>query len=452
MIGPMPRIMFVVVLVSILTVQFCQVSASLPPRRDPVDTIVHAASDPTCSTGIARKGACCPAICGKCGGSGCYALSRLHRTRCCAFAIVNPAKRVPSCLDSLPPCVMPTTSPRPSSVSKSVSPSPDPSGESPVSTLTGSWNLINYRRGVPVERHEACAVMVNGLVVLVGGRGLGKPVSIYNPKNGTWWDRDPAGKWVNIHHFQCVAIGSSVWIAASWKKFFPYEEVNENVYEYNVKEDKWYFWPPMPADRNRGGAAAVHRGDYIYVVAGNRGGHGAHATSLGWVDEFNWRTKEWTNRTFPDVPGSGRDHVGAALVNDEICIAGGRDGGTADFFNAVITTTYCYSFVTNKWSKKEDFPVGRAGSMTGTTCDGKMMIAGGEGFGKAFTDVHVFDSVTWERAPSLSLPRHSSGLAIARCDCGHIFIPSGAVHQGGRETNTTDRYIPKGAPTRCSRY
>lgn len=404
----------------------------------------RAASDPTCSTGVSNQGACCPAICGKCGGGDCYARAKQFNTRCCPSGITNPKNGVPLCSESMPPCVLSSPSTQ--------APSPSPAAEKPVSTLTGEWSFAQYTAGTPIKRHEACAVMVKGLVVLVGGRGVGKRTSIYNPKNGTWWEASAAGKWENIHHFQCVSIGWSVWIVASWQKFFPFEENNDKVYEYNVKQDKWYFWPGMPADRNRGGAAAVRKGDFIYVVAGNRGGHGAHATSLGWMDAFNWRKKEWSNETFPDVPGDGRDHVGAGLVRGRICIAGGRDGGSATFFTAVNTQTYCYNFKARKWIKRQDFPVGRGGSNYGSTCDGRLMVAGGEGFGKAFDDVHVFDYYSWKRAPSLAEGRHGSGVAVAKCTCGHLFIPSGSNRQGGGEVDTTLMYVPKEAPQKCAQY
>lgn len=154
------------------------------------------------------------------------------------------------------------------------------------------------------------------------------------------------------------------------------------------------------------------------------------------------------------MPGGGRDHVGGALVNDELCVAGGRDGGTEKFFRMTLTTTYCYSFVTRSWSERAEFPQGRAGAMTGTTCDGKMMIAGGEGFGRAFDRVDVFDGSTWTRAPDLVEARHGSGLAVGRCQgCGHIFIPSGSGRQGGSpELFTTEQWIPQGSPLTCDRY
>lgn len=295
--------------------------------------------------------------------------------------------------------------------------------------------------------------MVGGEVILLGGRGVNKPPSILNPISKEWRTGTGPGENVLMHHMQCVGIGSSVWVAVSWNGDFPNEGNNDHVFEYNVRNDIWLQHPGMPRNRNRGGAAVVRRGDYLYVVAGNRGGHGDGSKSLTWMDEYNWVRRKWTEKKFPDMPGGGRDHVGGALVNDEICIAGGRDGSDGHFFEANIKTTFCYNFEKGAWSKRADMPGPRAGAMTAATCDGKMMVAGGEGDGRAFSRVDVFDGVKWERGPDLVEPRHGSGLAIADCRCGHMFIPSGSGDQGGGpELSTTELFIPNGADPECAMY
>lgn len=302
-------------------------------------------------------------------------------------------------------------------------------------------------------RHEACAVMVDGQVVLIGGRGA-KPVNVYNPKTGEWFERSRFNPWKQIHHFQCVAARGSVWIPASWTANFPNEENNDVVYEYVVASDEWKTHPGLPANRARGGSAAVIVGDLIYVIAGNRGGHGEHATSLTWVDAYNIVTKKWIINALPPVPGPGRDHTGAArLRNGDICLVGGRDGGSKNFFRKNIASVYCYSFREKKWNQKADLEEPRAGAMTATTCDGRLMIAGGEGSGQAYKRVDVFDGTTWTRGPDLLEARHGSGLAVADCSCGHMFIPSGSGRQGGRpELSSTEQWIPKGAPMKCAKY
>lgn len=387
--------------------------------------------------------ACCPKICGQCGGKGCYAKSLQLKTRCCANGV---RKFSPSCANSGPPCKL-------NGASSPTPPKNNPSSGG-SSSLNGYWRTTPVKGRSLVKRHEACAVMVNGEVVLIGGRGINKPTSIFNPKTQTWRKGKGPGPGVEIHHFQCLEADGKLWAVSSWTGKFPFEKNNNKIYVYDVKKDQWSTRKGMPSGRNRGSGAAVRRGDIIYVVAGNRGGHGAHATSLTWMDAYNFKTDTWLTKKYPNMPGDARDHVGGALVNDELCVAGGRDGGTKQFFNAVKTSTYCFNFKQFKWSKRGDFPQGRAGAMTATTCDGKMMIAGGEGFGQAFDRVDVFNGQKWTKAPSLKEARHGSGLAIAQCNkCGHIFIPSGSGRQGGSpELLTTEEWIPKGTPVKCASY
>ena len=210
----------------------------------------------------------------------------------------------------------------------------------------------------------------------------------------------------------------------------------------------------MPEHRRRGGAAAVLVGDKIYVSHGNRGGHetGNFSTSLNWLDYYDITEDRWyTNLT--DAPHP-RDHVGGGLVNGRICVAGGRDGGDIDFFAKVTLPTDCYDPATCTWSVEADIPFGRAGSSYGTTCDGKLMVAGGEGGTKAaakgaWTNVDVFDGMSWTSIDSLNIPRHGSGLAVD-CICQQIHIASGARTQGGRyEITSVETLFPNGVDVPC---
>jgi len=175
-------------------------------------------------------------------------------------------------------------------------------------------------------------------------------------------------------------------------------------------------------------------GRQIFVSHGNRGGHetGSFATTLAWLDVYDIDTNEWTTN-LPDAPNA-RDHTGGALIGgtNKICIAGGRNGGEIGFFNKVILPTDCYDVTTGEWSEEADIPQGRAGSAYGTTCDGKLIVAGGEGFGEAFAQVDVFDGTSWETIDSLNVARHGTGLAV---DCSNsnqrIYIASGSGKQGG---------------------
>lgn len=397
--------------------------------------------DPTCARGISRWGACCPKACKICGGTGCIKRGSVIGASCCASKI----RAGPNCRRRGPPCSL-TGLPKTPSGPKPKPPPKSPSG--PPSTK-GRWVTAVVKKGRLTPRHEACAVMWGGKVYLVGGRGS-KPVNIYDPKTNVWTRKDGPG--VDMHHMQCVAVANKIWVVTSWKGGYPREQNNDKVWVYDIGKNKWSTRPGLPNWRQRGGAAAVRRGDFIYVVAGNRGGHGKHATTLGWVDAFNWKTSKWFIKALPDLPVP-RDHVGGAMMKGKLCIAGGRDGGKGNFFWWNKKESYCFNFSSRKWERIADFPLPRAGANTGTTCDGRMMVAGGEGNGRAYNAVHTFDGKSWVRGPDLKQARHGSGLAVSQCGCGQIFIPSGSGSQGGNpELYTMEQFIPAGRAAKCANY
>jgi hypothetical protein len=185
------------------------------------------------------------------------------------------------------------------------------------------------------------------------------------------------------------------------------------------------------------------------VSHGNRGGHetGNFSTSLNWLDYYDIDLNVWVTN-LPDAPHP-RDHTGGAYVNGRICVAGGRDGGSLKFYDKVILPTDCYDPVSNMWSIEANILQGRAGSAYGTTCDGKLMVAGGEGFGKAWSNVAVFNGTTWTTVDNLNIGRHGTGLAVD-CTCQQIHIAAGSIVQGGKtETKSIETYFMNGVDTPC---
>ncbi|CAN8071145.1 unnamed protein product [Agarophyton chilense] len=251
---------------------------------------------------------------------------------------------------------------------------------------------------------------------------------------------------------QCVAYNNKIYIASSWTKGFPFEENSDKMYIYDIASNSWSTRPGLPEARRRGGSACVLYDDKIYVVAGNRGGHGAHATTLGWMDYYDLQTQTWVTN-LPDMP-SPRDHVGGAIVKgDKLCVAGGRDGGVASFFTATKSSTYCYSFATAQWiNMMANIPAERAGACYATTCGGDMMIAGGERT-DAFSQVDVFDGQAWTTVAALQQKRHGSGLGVSNCSCGQIFVASGSGRRGGSpELSSTEVFVPNGGAATCAVY
>jgi Kelch motif len=317
-----------------------------------------------------------------------------------------------------------------------------------ISARSGSWGLIKTK-GLPVARHEACFVFVNGKGYLLGGRKL-RPVSEFNPASNTWTTKrfPPQGE---THHMQCVAYKGKIWIAGGWKGSGT-EVPHTTMFVYDPVTDTWDnsrpYLPNNP-ERRRGGAAFVLNGDMMFLSHGNIGGHGEQATTQKLFDQFNPATGEW--KIMPDAINA-RDHTGGAMVGGRMCVAGGRDGGVAAFFNSPILPTDCYNFTSRKWVQEANIPnPGRAGVMVARNCEGQMMVAGGEGFGKAYSQVDIFNGKSWTTSASMVEPRHGSGLGIGDCSCGIIYTASGNNKQGGSsESNTTEMFVPTNPLPGCA--
>lgn len=436
-------IRFILLSTAVLCMARVAVCTDLPAESRQLPTTgLDPVADPTCARGTRGGGAvCCTAGCSPCGGPVCK--RQPLGAQCCGGAISNSGRL---CSSVGPPCIVGGGSPPSPTPSKSAAPASIPTAGDAV------WKNIDASiMGMPRARHEACFVMVRGKGYLFGGRGF-KGLDIFDPITRVWSrGTDPP---MQMHHMQCVAYRASIFVVSSWFGPFPNEENNARMYIYNTREDKWYSRRGLPEPRRRGGAASVLYDNKIYVVGGNRGGHGDGSISLGYMDYYDLVTKTWV-MGLPELP-EPRDHVGGAIVKGKLCIAGGRLGSAKNFFAAVVKSTYCFDFAMNKWENMNaEIPAGRAGAATGTSCDGRMMIAGGEGrFQAAFNRVDFFDGTSWSTGPSLKRARHGTGLAISQCNrCNHIFIASGSGARGGRpELSSTEIFFPDGMGSQCTKF
>ena len=313
--------------------------------------------------------------------------------------------------------------------------------------VAGKWIQVDPNATI-IARHEACFVMVGRKAYLLAGRRREDyAVDIYDPVLRTWSKGMPPP--IEVHHSQCVVADDKIWLVSSWAGKTR-ETNNAEIWIYDPTTNAWSSKAGLPEPRHRGGAASVLVGRRIYVSHGNRGGHETanYSTSYGWLDYYDIDADQWTTN-LPDAPNA-RDHTGGVLINGRICVAGGRDGGSIGFFNLVILPTDCYDPVTNTWTVEANIPQGRAGSSYGRTCDGKLMVAGGEGFGKAWKNVDVFDGKNWTSIAPLNLQRHGSGLAVD-CICNQIYIASGSTSQGSAvtETRSVETFFPGGVDARC---
>ena len=264
-------------------------------------------------------------------------------------------------------------------------------------------------------RHETAAVAVGDRLFLLGGRG-NKPTDVYDTVTREWvvgddTDRAP----LELHHFQPVAIGTDIYVlgALTGRVSFPNEESLADIYVFDTIESTWTSVGEVPEDRRRGSTAAVLRDGKIYVLGGNTKGHNGGA--VPWLDEYDPQTGEW--RELADAPSS-RDHFAAAVINDKLVAAGGRqsfnDGDSGVFANEVAPTDV-YDFATNTWSEGSDIPTLRAGTMV-ASAGNELLVAGGEtaATDQALATVEAYNVTenTWRSLQNMLEGRHSGGSAV----------------------------------------
>jgi len=321
----------------------------------------------------------------------------------------------------------------------------------PATPSTGQWIMIDSNATI-VKRHEACMVMVGRKAYIAGGRET-QDLDIYDPVTRTWSKGAPAPKL--LHHMQCVAAQGKLWIMAAWTGYYPREENAEHAYMYDPATNSWTTLPALPIDRRRGSAAVMVSPDetMIYVSHGNSGGHednsdNVDAQSLPYLDVYNITSQTWT--ALSSSAPNPRDHTGGFMKDGKLYIAGGRNGGLdlqpqgGDKWPEVPETD-CYDLATEEWSVVASIPNPRSGANYGITCDGNLMIAGGERGTKGIWDeVSIFDGTSWTVIDNLNIGRHGTGLAVD-CTCNQIHIASGAGGQGGAPLlNSLETYFPSG--------
>jgi hypothetical protein len=353
--------------------------------------------------------------------------------------------RTPTAAPMLP-IAAPVPVPVPAPVLSPVLPTTVPSSNSTLS-LNGKW--IMYQTSGVVSRHECCFVSVGRKAYLIGGRET-KDVDIFDPVTRTWSKGAPSP--INLHHMQCVHLNGKIYFPAAWTAFYPQEKNTDVMYIFDTVKNSWSSVAAMPEYRRRGSAAVVVDGSKIWISHGNRGGHEQNnfATSYGWIDYYDTADGKWYLGDvlgFPDAPNP-RDHTGGAFVNGRICVAAGRNGGEVDW--PIVKQTDCFDPITKKWNDPPppDHPDARGGSAYGTSCDGQLVVAGGER--GISSRVDAFDGTRWVTFQNgLVDSRHATGLAID-CVCNLIYIAAGSTSNGGAPINTLEIYYPGGSEVACA--
>jgi hypothetical protein len=312
------------------------------------------------------------------------------------------------------------------------------------STSLGIWQHL---APASIARHETTYVHYNGKFYLAGDRGRLEH-EVYDSVTNTWGLAAPLP--AEFHHAQGVELNGLIYYLGGLVGPYP-DHVTAAVNIYNPATNTWSSGTPMPAGRARGGGGTALYNGWFYVAGGlqdDASGTGHLGVSTSLFDVYDPVAGTWT--ALPDMPRA-RDHFHAAIVGTKFYAIGGRKGGDAGFFNAVIAPVDVFDFTTGTWSTlpaSANIPTPRAG--VGVAAMGsKIFVIGGEGNGNAYDKVEAFDTVTqtWQTMTPMPTARH--GFQAAVCN-GGIYTATGGLTQGGGSlTKIHQVFFPGGEATGC---
>ena len=309
-----------------------------------------------------------------------------------------------------------------------------------LNSTSGIWNILECQ-GTPTGRHENGFVEHDGKFYLFGGRGI-KPVEVFNPQTSTWKQLQPTP--CEMHHFQAITIGDTIWVAGCMTGPYPVESPVSNIYLYTPKTDTWIKGPGIPEHRQRGSSGAVVYKDQIYLIGGIQLGH--TSGTVAWFDVFDPKTGKW--QVLDDAPHI-RDHFHAVVANDKLYCIGGRntsfhtEDNFAAFFDTPVREVDCYDFTTGTWRVLENpLPVGTAAGGIAKIGNTLVYFGGESGQERAHSEMQVLDleTETWHLGAPLARGRHGSA-AISHN--GKLYIAAGSGNRGGGpELTSIEQYTP----------
>ena len=290
-----------------------------------------------------------------------------------------------------------------------------------------TWQIVQPKNEC-TNRHENSLTAIGEKLVLIGGRGV-KPVEVFDIKTNTWSKLIETP--LEISHFQAITYRNEVWVLNAFTGSYPHELPIPDVYIFNIEKNEWRKGPSIPADRRRGsGGAFVYNGK-IYMICGEVDGH--WDGTVAWFDEYDPKTNSW--KKLADAPHI-RDHVGAAVVDDKLYLAGGRRSSakTNQVLNTTEATVDVYDFKTAMWTTLDaslNLPTLRGGPCA-VVWNNKVVVIGGESDKQqaAHQDAEAFDPKTskWDKLPNMNIGRHGTGAVNVG---GKIYIVAGSGNRGG---------------------
>ena len=263
-------------------------------------------------------------------------------------------------------------------------------GESHITRPRIQWTQTN--QSLVLQRTGACSVAVDSLneVWLMGGRIDPNPsqsndeepsglVEIFNNSNKVWMPGD------DMPHTQqyCEAeiVGNQIFVVGDWFRGSsnPVQYPTGRVQIYNITNESWSSGTSMPSERGLGGMAEAN--GFLYYAGGVRNPSGNDATNKTFrYDPVN---DNWTIMADMNQPRASFE-----LINFHgLLYAVGGFQGTQTWNRQALDYVERYDPSTNVWTNLSSLPVGMYG-WGGTVLNDEIILVGGYNGGSKRTVYH----------------------------------------------------------------
>ena len=266
---------------------------------------------------------------------------------------------------------------------------------------------------MPTPRSEIQAAVADGRIYVAGGFAMGSRIvaafEAYDPQTDSWERLAPLPR--RIHHAALAALDGRVYLSGGYRGLNMSVGTTE-LAVFDPAENRWQALADMPAPR--AAHVMVAHGDHLYVLGGI-------TEDLASVWRYDPAGDSW-EAGLPRMP-TAREHLAAAVIDDDILVVGGRLHGNQ-------ATLEAFDTATGAWRSLPPMPTPRGG-LTAVAVAGRLHVTGGEAFNppQTFEEHEVFDpaSGSWETLAPLPSARH--GLASVALD-GSFYVIGGATLPG----------------------
>ncbi|MCP9235499.1 kelch repeat-containing protein [Lewinella sp. JB7] len=225
----------------------------------------------------------------------------------------------------------------------------------------------------------------------------------YNPATNRWTKiaSQPAVDHPAATHTGVALVGDVVWVVGGRIGSHP-GRVTDEVWLYDISEDKWTQGPRMPVRIGAGGLA--HIGNKLHYVGGFDENAGCDVDDH-WVYDLSRPQLGWQDYSDRSPMPMARNHFGTVVHGGKMYTIGGQHDHDACDKGKNLKLVHVYDPLTDRWERLEDLPDVQSHTEPSTFAYNKKLYTLG-GQGAEAREVWEYDPVEdkWHNLKEMELP------------------------------------------------